>query len=94
MFKLFTVFAFVAAIASAHRNPEQMKAEMTAAGVSAAGVTTITTFMESHKPQKGGSRETGKAEFDAMLATLSETDRSAFQKMMQNKHPKGRGGQK
>ncbi|CAP36376.2 Protein CBG19069 [Caenorhabditis briggsae] len=65
-----------------------MKAEMAAAGVSAAGVTTISTFMESHKPQKGGNRAAGKAEFDAMLATLTEADRTAFQKMMQNKPPR------
>uniref|UniRef100_A0A1I7UFY4 EF-hand domain-containing protein n=1 Tax=Caenorhabditis tropicalis TaxID=1561998 RepID=A0A1I7UFY4_9PELO len=71
-----------------------MKSEMAAAGVSAAGVATISSFMESHKPQRGGNRDAGKAEFDAMLGTLTESDRSAFQKMMQNKHQKrGRGGE-
>ncbi|EFP05543.1 hypothetical protein CRE_26971 [Caenorhabditis remanei] len=91
MLKLLSVFAVLAVLAFAKPNPE-MKAEMTAAGVSAAGVSTISTFMESHKPQRGGNREAGKAEFDAMLATLTEADRAAFQKMMQSKHPKGGRG--
>ncbi|ULT90458.1 hypothetical protein L3Y34_008653 [Caenorhabditis briggsae] len=88
MFKILSVLILLVALSCAHRNPEQMKAEMAAAGVSAAGVTTISTFMESHKPQKGGNRAAGKAEFDAMLATLTEADRTAFQKMMQNKPPR------
>lgn len=68
-----------------------MKSEMLAAGVSAAGVATISTFMETHKPQRGANRETGKAEFDAMLATLTVADRTAFQKVKQNKHhPEGK----
>ncbi|PIC27853.1 hypothetical protein B9Z55_019977 [Caenorhabditis nigoni] len=88
MFKIFSVLILLVVLSCAHRNPEQMKAEMAAAGVSAAGVTTISTFMEAHKPQKGGNRAAGKAEFDAMLATLTEADRAAFQKMMQNKPPR------
>ncbi|CAI2353253.1 unnamed protein product [Caenorhabditis sp. 36 PRJEB53466] len=90
MFKFLTLFAVLAALAIAQQpNPEQMKSELTAAGVSASGVSTISAFMESHKPGNGANHEQGKSQFDAMLATLSESDRSAFQKVMESKHPKG-----
>lgn len=102
MFKIFLFFAVLTAFAMAHGPPsrkffctknqlnfpifsfsaEKIKSDLSAVGVSAAGIQTISSFMAANKPGPNG-----KAAFDAMLASLTEADRTAFQKLKKGGHP-------